>query len=581
MTHLSFFVALCFILLCGSHSHAQTWEKKQEVNGNISYVGFNRFSPNTQVGYFGVLGSTHQLWRTSNGGENWTKIIDLREAAPVDMTFKDEMTGWMITGLAQTGTVYKTTDGGLTWTKQPLDHNGTAIKYVHATGLLFASAWRDITGSDASFVSDNEGLTWTPFNIGGLNGYTFADGQNGLASVLYDSYIRTTNGGQTWERLVFNLEAWQPLSIPNTQTYFIASELNAALYRTDDHGSTWELIHVFPGDRMFLSGDLKGGLCGLIVQARSTTDPNLNGFFLSEDEGLTWTSIGGPANFQDTRFDLVGRTLFAGESSDFANRTSGLWKFELPSDVGTTEARLLLTFDDGERMKTLVPDEKATIVVHLSEAIPAELNAGSIAFDLVYDASAASIENLTAHQGWIISQTQPIAAGLRVRLSKLPGSPIEISPLVSFELKPFFGISENRGIAIENISISSTPQQPVKCFAINPMGDEIAYDLSFNNCEDSLLFRLLDGRAPLEILSIRPNPANASQIVSVELVAASEDDVSFSLIGSDGKIARAEHRLLSVGRNAIALTTQGLSSGVYTLAVQSQGIARRRNIVIK
>jgi photosystem II stability/assembly factor-like uncharacterized protein len=574
-------ILLAITLLLSADARAQQWEKLQEVSGNIVYVGFNRYSQASSLGFFSTMASQFELWRTSDAGDSWQKIDVPLNSPVVDMTWKDAMTGWMVTGLTQFGSTFKTTDGGLTWTKLSLSHPASGVVYVPATRRLFVSIWDDVTANDASYVSTDDGATWQVFHIFGLNGYSFSDGLNGMASVIWDKYIRTTNGGLTWEPLEWSLETWTPLAIKGTSTYFIASEANEAVYRSDDHGSTWEFVSVFPTDLLDISGDIRGDLCAMYVQASTKSDPKHSGIYLSTDEGVTWTNLGGPANFADTRFDIVGKTIFAGEARDFGDNTPrAVWRFKLPGDVGPLESTLEMEFDNGEKTITLNPDQRRTASIEFSSAIPAAYGVQSVALTLRFDASAASLENVRAGNGWSIASDQPVAGGRQFTINRTSANDVDTTAILTYELRPFFSLSENRTIMMKDVAIEAEGQGTLKCAIVTATGDQLDYDVSFNNCEDSLLLRMLDGRSPFEIVSLRPNPARQSQTIEIEYIAAANADATLSLIDLQGRTVAMTNTSMLQGDGRVAFGAD-VSAGSYTLAITSAGVTRTRTIVIR
>ena len=83
------------------------------------------------------------------------------------------------------------------------------------------------------------------------------------------------------------------------------------IYHSSDYGDTWGQLANFP----FIS---TGHLTGIRnqylffqVQDVDTTINGVNygGFYYSTDQGVTWTNIGGPSAFNDTRFSVLNECL--------------------------------------------------------------------------------------------------------------------------------------------------------------------------------------------------------------------------------------------------------------------------------
>lgn len=190
----------------------------------------------------GPLFQPANVWRTMDGGQTWQAsapldLTDVELYLPSDLYFVDANTGWL---MAHVGAgmshdyvnVYRTTDGGQTWTKLVDPFTDNLQQSCAKTGLIFTDA---------------------------NNGWVTGDclGVQPGAPYLY----RTSDGGRTWSAVELPAPASAP-ELFRTETlacgvqapiYFDARtgllpveclDLNAAqpkafLYRTPDGGRTW------------------------------------------------------------------------------------------------------------------------------------------------------------------------------------------------------------------------------------------------------------------------------------------------------------------------------------------------------
>ncbi|RFN57611.1 T9SS type A sorting domain-containing protein [Marixanthomonas ophiurae] len=150
---------------------------------------------------------------------------------------------------ANTGGVWKTTNGGQDWS--PLNDNFTNLS-VYAVTMDPADSNTYFSGSTSGiiFKSEDAGATWNPL----------ADLGNSLVN-----------------KILIN---------PNDSNIMFASSQNAGIYRTTDGGSNWDQVTTDSNgfDIEFKPGDPS------VVYASGT------GFHKSTDGGATFTQIGGFSN---------------------------------------------------------------------------------------------------------------------------------------------------------------------------------------------------------------------------------------------------------------------------------------------
>jgi photosystem II stability/assembly factor-like uncharacterized protein len=110
--------------------------------------------------------------------------------------FLDATTGW-IGG----SSIYKTTDGGLNWTKQAGDLN------TEFTAISFADSQNGWAVGFNNLVLNTQdgGQTWANQNVGAppvtaINGVTAIDPNTAWIAGWNGFIARTGNGGQTWRR---------------------------------------------------------------------------------------------------------------------------------------------------------------------------------------------------------------------------------------------------------------------------------------------------------------------------------------------------------------------------------------------
>src|ERR1035441_3689903 len=87
--------------------------------------------PNT-----GFAGAGGDVFRSLDGGATWTKILTGLPGQVTSFCFKDGNTGWCtINGLATSRAIYKTVNGGASWTPLSIVGDGSDVYYNQISGL--------------------------------------------------------------------------------------------------------------------------------------------------------------------------------------------------------------------------------------------------------------------------------------------------------------------------------------------------------------------------------------------------------------------------------------------------------------
>ncbi|HLT23485.1 MAG TPA: T9SS type A sorting domain-containing protein [Ignavibacteria bacterium] len=193
----------------------------------------------------GYIGGTH-LIKTTNGGNNWFTISTFLYME--DLFASNEDTMWYAKGESLTGGVFRTTNGGINWTQQlNLGSLNPARIYMYNSSTGY------ISNNSGTYLrrTTNSGVNWEV--IPGENGFSdieFIDDNTGWKA--YGNMKKTTNGGLNWTTQILPdggpiiVTTMDKFSVINSDTIwgvggYASTSLGARgiLYRTTNGGENW------------------------------------------------------------------------------------------------------------------------------------------------------------------------------------------------------------------------------------------------------------------------------------------------------------------------------------------------------
>lgn len=243
---------LLALLLLASGSFAQNyWNPVSSgTNEHLLSVSFG----NASVGYIG--GTDSLLLKTTNGGLSWAPVthsgfdFPLNAHDIVDVNFLSATTGFAIVGNAANplyvGTLYKTIDGGQTWTEL---NTGNIAAYTsfffdenngYEVGSAFFQGQTLIQLSNGSWGND-QNFHYDPFYF--LFAVDFYDTNIGVTGGTAGLIYRTVDAGQHWDTVQAPIDsAVRGLKFIDDHTILgVTDELMGGIIISTDTGKTWQV----------------------------------------------------------------------------------------------------------------------------------------------------------------------------------------------------------------------------------------------------------------------------------------------------------------------------------------------------
>jgi len=341
-------------------------------SGRIADFAVN---PNNKNEYYVATASGH-LWKTTNNGTTWNAIADTLpySLGVVKLDPTNANVVWVGSGennhqraLGYGTGVYKSTDGGQSWTFMGLkdsrqiggiciDPRNSNVVYVAAEGSVWGSG-----GDRGLYKTIDGGKTWTKIlNISentGVNNIAF-DPRN--PDVLYatseqrrrhiftkigggpeTAIYKSTDAGTTWEKIMKGLPgvdlggtgfAVSPVNPDMVYLSLEAAEKSSGFFRSTNRGATWEkMSDTYASGQYFneIYCDPKDADKVFLMDVVSK---------FTEDGGKTWKPIGNNARHvddhafwidpSDTKHFLIGGD--GGIYESFDGGANWLFKCNLP-----------------------------------------------------------------------------------------------------------------------------------------------------------------------------------------------------------------------------------------------------------
>ena len=185
------------------------------------------------------------IYRTGDGGQSFQHLGSAKHNDYVSVDFTDSQRRTLLAGgHEQSRTVWKSTDGGQTWTNiganlpEGTKHSSNPLLLDASTYLVNASGWGQGTGG--VFRTSNGGATWTQTSALEANDAPLraSDGSIYWPLASGRGIIRSTDQGQTWTQPCGPgvIKGSQFIELPDGKLAAVAGK---GIKISADHGVTW------------------------------------------------------------------------------------------------------------------------------------------------------------------------------------------------------------------------------------------------------------------------------------------------------------------------------------------------------
>jgi photosystem II stability/assembly factor-like uncharacterized protein len=265
--------------------------------GSFTDVAF----ANASTGW--ISSRSNNLYKTTNGGANLVRITNFPDPVPGGLECIHILNDQFIYGCGSENsnpTVIKSTDGGSTWMTKSLQQFASGLTDCYMfnanTGIAVGSSGTGVQEEAVILRTTDGGDTWTLVYEGNreresAERISFVDNFTGYVSLeritIPERFVlKTTNGGVNWFELSFPSYHEHGIGFISANTGWIGGYFNPT-FGTTDGGQTWNNANIgqfISGFQFF--GDTLGYACGQYIYKYAKTN------------NITQTSSEIPDNFE-------------------------------------------------------------------------------------------------------------------------------------------------------------------------------------------------------------------------------------------------------------------------------------------
>jgi len=262
-------------------NYGQSWDS---ISNSLSTVKTNCVNfINVNTGYIASEIGTGYLYKTTNGGNSWS-MLPFNQGRGNDIKFFDSNTGYMF-GTQIVSSIYKTTDGGNNWNEIPINNYTGDGQFRH---VQFLDANNFIGTGDNKFIikTINGGANWISLFHSIMSNQIldirFRNANTGIA-VGGNTILITSNGGTVWNSSTIPSANLGYAMSPASGVYYAFDYQNYYVYRSTNSGASWDTTNCHHGEitgGKFINAQTGFGICKYYY------------FFKTTNSGNNWSSTG-------------------------------------------------------------------------------------------------------------------------------------------------------------------------------------------------------------------------------------------------------------------------------------------------
>jgi photosystem II stability/assembly factor-like uncharacterized protein len=329
-----------------------TWTPLNSGIGGVEFHDLEMFDDSTGL----AVGDNGYYLRTTNGGNLWSVgrlqvtgvILDRNESLQalsiVDQDFA--------VAAGNDGVVYKTFNRGATWEsigypKLAGDLDLLDVKFI-THDLGYVTGTRPSVAENV-FKTTDGGATWTQVNLSAGGFVEFTDASHGWVLNIGGLGYRTVDGGVSWQQFVMPNQGFSPTI---SQFQFINQNVGWAVgwfgyaARTTNAGVSWTLQNIADQGEIILGLRVLSETEAYAVGVHQAPTNETASVFHTVDSGTTWTKELLPADFLNNVFvSASGNIWSSGYDGAVLHKGGSSSTLQLVTAVSRKNHKAAGTFD--------------------------------------------------------------------------------------------------------------------------------------------------------------------------------------------------------------------------------------------
>ncbi len=185
------------------------------------------------------------VYKTTNGGSTFTRLGTVAHNDYVSVDFTDANRQTLLAGgHEQSQTIYKSTNGGATWTNIgpnfPANTKFTSNPHIINSQTYIVNAQGYGGGNPGLYRTTNGGTSWQLVNANGPVGAPLVTSTGVIYWANGGSLLKSTDGGATWTSVGSGLGGYPPVELPDKRLASISGGNNIVV--SADGGATWSAV---------------------------------------------------------------------------------------------------------------------------------------------------------------------------------------------------------------------------------------------------------------------------------------------------------------------------------------------------